>query len=427
MIPVSCALKHLKLCKKQQTLCGVQNNTCIRGWSDLTFLCHQGFPGFFSSEFFYFSIENGKRQIVVNLSRCGKMEETHKGDGIMANELACLNCGKGFTPTCHITRQKFCSSECRVRYNNAKRYYTDTPVNECPECGTPIKQSGEAGRWRRFCGKRCRQLYHYKKWQEKREANYQPPVQICPNCGKDFQPEWGPGTQRRFCGDACRTQWWTDYQKANPSLEEKPLWCECCGQALRMDQKKYCSRACYLRAMEETHRQQVCAWCGEEFSVYAGEERQYCCRNCANAAKTAPKNFQKGCRSLRNTEPESWAAHIKQAAREAELSRDSKRVRLVCGETSMYAGIDSLTAIVRYRFRFNPYDGSIYVFRDQSGTMLKYLHWDGQSFCHGKRRAQSGTYPWPDAPEGEIVEITEREFQYLLSRSIAPTKDRKQT
>ena len=91
----------------------------------------------------------------------------------------------------------------------------------------------------------------------------------------------------------------------------------------------------------------------------------------------------------------------------------------------MYAGIDCLTAIIRYRLRFNPYDGSIYVFRDQSGTMLKYLHWDGQSFCQGKRRAQSGTYPWPDAPEGEIVEITEREFQYLLSRSIVPTKDRK--
>ena len=152
----------------------------------------------------------GKRQIVVNLSQCGKMEETHKGEGIMANELACLNCGMGFTPTCHITRQKCSNSECRVRYNNAKRYCTDTPVNECPECGTPIQQSGDAGRWRRFCGKRCRQLYHDKKWQEKRQANYQPPVQICPNCGKDFQPEWGPGTQRRFCGDACRIQWWTD-------------------------------------------------------------------------------------------------------------------------------------------------------------------------------------------------------------------------
>ena len=124
----------------------------------------------------------------------------------MANELACLNCGMGFTPTCHITRQKFSSSECRVRYNNAKRYYTDTPVNECPECGTPIQQSGEAGRWRRFCGKRCRQLYHYKKWQEKRQANYQPPVQICPNCGKDFQPEWGPGTQHRSASTSAGQQ-----------------------------------------------------------------------------------------------------------------------------------------------------------------------------------------------------------------------------
>ena len=65
----------------------------------------------------------------------------------MANELACLNCGMGFTPTCHITRQKCSNSECRVRYNNAKRYCTDTPVNECLECGTPIQQSGEAGRW----------------------------------------------------------------------------------------------------------------------------------------------------------------------------------------------------------------------------------------------------------------------------------------
>ena len=66
----------------------------------------------------------------------------------MANELACLNCGMGFTPTRHITRQKCSNSECRVRYNNAKRYCTNTPVNECPECGTPIQQSGEAGRWR---------------------------------------------------------------------------------------------------------------------------------------------------------------------------------------------------------------------------------------------------------------------------------------
>ena len=48
------------------------------------------------------------------------------------------------------------------------------------------------------------------------------------------------------------------------------------------------------------------------------------------------------------------------------------------------------------------------------------------NICTGMSRSSaSGTYPWPDAPEGESVEITQREFQYLLSRPIVPIKDRK--
>lgn len=45
------------------------------------------------------------------------------------------------------------------------------------------------------------------------------------------------------------------------------------------------------------------------------------------------------------------------------------------------------------------------------GTMLKYIEWDGQSFVRGKRRAQSGSYPWPKGESGTIVEISEREFE----------------
>ena len=41
----------------------------------------------------------------------------------MAEELKCQNCGKGFIPTCHITRQKFCSDVCRNRYHSAKGHY----------------------------------------------------------------------------------------------------------------------------------------------------------------------------------------------------------------------------------------------------------------------------------------------------------------
>ena len=57
-----------------------------------------------------------------------------------------------------------------------------------------------------------------------------------------------------------------------------------------------------------------------------------------------------------------------------------KRVRLVCGTTSMYTGLDGLTAIIRCHLRCDPCDGSIYVFCDAMGSKLKYIEWDGQSF-----------------------------------------------
>ena len=85
----------------------------------------------------------------------------------MAEELKCQNCGKGFIPTCHITRQKFCSDACRNRYHSAKGHYV-VPVNICPECGDKVEQDGGPGRWRRFCSDQCRVRYHQKKVAEQR-------------------------------------------------------------------------------------------------------------------------------------------------------------------------------------------------------------------------------------------------------------------
>ena len=91
----------------------------------------------------------------------------------------------------------------------------------------------------------------------------------------------------------------------------------------------------------------------------------------------------------------------------------------------MYTGLDGLIAIVRYHLKPDPYDGSVYVVRDGTGSMLKYIEWDRQSFLQGKRRAQSGSYPWPAGQTGEAVEISEKEFEYLLGKSIVPFKAKK--
>ena len=116
---------------------------------------------------------------------------------------------------------------------------------------------------------------------------------------------------------------------------------------------------------------------------------------------------------------------LHEASKKSPPPRRGKRVWLVCGETSMYTGLDGLLGIIRYQLNRSPYDGNLYVFRDLSGSMIKYLEWDGAGFCLSKRRAQSGSYPWPPAEAGKVLEITEKEFEYLKSRSIVPCKEKK--
>lgn len=90
----------------------------------------------------------------------------------------------------------------------------------------------------------------------------------------------------------------------------------------------------------------------------------------------------------------------------------------------MVLGIDAMLGIIRYRLKQNPFDGGIYVFCDGK-SMMKYIEWDGMGFCIGKRRAQSGTYPWPPGEAGLMLEISEREFEYLWTKSIVPFRAKK--
>ena len=339
----------------------------------------------------------------------------------------CKNCGSPFEPTCHISKQKFCSNECRVKYNNAKRYFGGQTDN-CPQCSDVLAQTGEKGRRRRFCSDRCRVLYHQQKRLKQRQ-NQERPKQVCPNCGKEFQPEWERGQQRRFCCDSCRIEWWKEYHRANQKEDTTERKCANCGQDFRSDRwhgGEYCSRKCYLQSMSKTHTKIICEWCGEEFTAFASASRKYCSFECSVAARHKQNTRTKARRRITYHTPEEWQELLKESTRKAE--RDPKRGRrvfLVCGVTSMYTGLDGLLGIIRYQLNHNPFDGNIYVFCDSMGTMLKYLHWDGAGFCMGKRRAQSGSYPWPPSDAGAVMEISEKEFDFLRSKSIVPTRVKK--
>jgi transposase len=168
----------------------------------------------------------------------------------------------------------------------------------------------------------------------------------------------------------------------------------------------------------------ICAWCGEEFTAPACEGRIYCCHPCAVAGRSAPGR-RTGKRRLPLTDAEEWCKLLAQTAKAAGMKERETVTRLVCGSMNMNNGLDGLVSVIRYGLQQDPYDGNIYAFRDGSGTMLKYLQWDGTSFCLSKRRAQSGSYPWPVGARGTVVDISIQEWQYLLTKSIVPAKLKK--
>ena len=328
----------------------------------------------------------------------------------------CQNCGEPFEPTCHTTRQKFCSDSCRVQYNNAKRYF-DVAPNVCPNCGETIEHGGMKGNRRRFCNEKCRRTYNDMKRQEKQRAAAEVQSQrVCPNCGKDFKAEWKSGTRQRFCCDACRITYWDAYHKVNPL--EKLLRCIYCGQEFQRGKHngvKYCSRNCYLQAAAKTHIEQRCAWCGEAFPCYARDNRRYCGRSCANATRHAKFRAAQGTRLITTRQPKAWRHQLALLAKNTRDAANNGCILLACGARSI-GSQDLLSDIIRYELKRDPFNGDRYVFCD--GNKLKWIEWDGAAFCVGSRRAERGTYPWPSAKDGDWMEITEREFAFLRSKSI---------
>lgn len=342
-----------------------------------------------------------------------------RGASGMTEAKICARCGIEFeVGKGQASTRKYCSDACRIKSYNAKRYNEKAP-EICPECGDWIEQEEGKGRYRRFCSDQCRVKYHARKTREERGKQEQP-MGECPNCGRSFPKE----RTRRYCSVACRTEWYKKQQQR----EEKPQeagTCKLCGEPLKKPGQVYCNQACYKKAMEQTLETRTCPWCGSEFTAQKRWGKQYCSRQCAVSDRNKSRGVRRGSHRIVEGEAEAWKEKLTQATRASGPKKRGKRVRLVCGDTSMYNGLDGFIAIIRYTLRYDPYDGSVYVFRDSPGSMLKYIEWDGQSFLQGKRRAQSGTYPWPPGEPGGVMEISEKEFEYLLSRSIVPFKEKK--
>jgi len=79
-------------------------------------------------------------------------------------------------------------------------------------------------------------------------------------------------------------------------------------------------------------------------------------------------------------------------------------------------GIDGLAAICRQVFKYDPFSGTVFVFRNRRRTAIKILMYDGQGFWLCQKRLSSGTLTWwPD--DGTLTPLAIYQLQILLWNS----------
>ena len=93
------------------------------------------------------------------------------------------------------------------------------------------------------------------------------------------------------------------------------------------------------------------------------------------------------------------------------------KILLACQPVDFRKGIDSLAALCRNQLHEDPLTGTLFVFRNRSGTALKLLCYDGLGFYLCLRRFSQGRLRWwPRSSETDTVlhPLEAQQLQVLL-------------
>jgi transposase len=93
--------------------------------------------------------------------------------------------------------------------------------------------------------------------------------------------------------------------------------------------------------------------------------------------------------------------------------RGEVRRILAFGEAvDMRRSFDGLVALVESALEEDPLAGTMYVFFNRRGTILKLITWDRTGYCLFAKRLEHGRFTLPG--EGRKQELSERAFLLLL-------------
>ncbi len=92
------------------------------------------------------------------------------------------------------------------------------------------------------------------------------------------------------------------------------------------------------------------------------------------------------------------------------------RVLVAVEPADFRKGIDGLARLCRERLEEDPFQGTVFVFRNRRGTAIKVLVYDGQGFWLCQKRLSTGRFRhWPSSPNDAAASLAAHELLVLLA------------
>src|SRR5213593_4826456 len=94
------------------------------------------------------------------------------------------------------------------------------------------------------------------------------------------------------------------------------------------------------------------------------------------------------------------------------FDRETRRILAYRHPVDMRRSFDGLMGLVQARLREDVLSGSLYVFFNRRGNLLKLLFWDRTGFCVFAKRLEHGRFVLPG--DADTEELSMRAFELIL-------------
>jgi len=337
---------------------------------------------------------------------------------------------------------------------------------QCLGCGV-IFQVNAITQQQKYCTPKCRNWHYYARSLRKIElTEAQLQGESCLNCGAEITLKRGSGTPKMFCSHRCCDHFRYDTspedraeikerlrEAAENHPRRKTRICRCCGKAFAgRKNQTYCSQDCnhishsyaYNENQATAKEIRLTPRSPARPEVVEMHVAGMSAAEIANATGCQPasvRNWLVVYDRWQNTPPQhrsssepyfryirarnagEWLAVLNDEMRSTpgyvytEEETRNPSVVLVCGtilgQTTLHARVEMIESVLGY----DPYNGNVYVFCNETRKFLRFLHWDGAGFQLTRRERDYGRYVWPSKKLGGAIAITPAEFAFLLYES----------